>query len=69
MPRDHKSFPRVYVEADLAAGTPVTLDADQSNHLVNVLRLKQGDADLATGRVDIRRGQPTLAAQVREDRG
>jgi len=44
MPRDHKSFPRVYVEADLAAGTPVTLDADQSNHLVNVLRLKQGDA-------------------------
>jgi len=44
MPRDHKSFPRVYVEADLAAGTPVTLDTDQSNHLVNVLRLKQGDA-------------------------
>jgi 16S rRNA (uracil1498-N3)-methyltransferase len=51
MPRDHKSFPRVYVSADLAAGTPVTLDADQSNHLVNVLRLKEGDgAILFNGR-------------------
>ena len=46
MPRDYKSFPRVYVEADLAAGTPVALDADQSNHLVNVLRLKEGDATI-----------------------
>ena len=44
MPRDYKSFPRVYVEADLAAGRPVSLDADQANHLVNVLRLKEGDA-------------------------
>ncbi len=43
MPRDYKSFPRVYVSADLAADTPVMLDADQSNHLVNVLRLKEGD--------------------------
>src|SRR3569623_485542 len=44
MPRDYKSFPRVYVSAALAVDTPVTLDADQSNHLVNVLRLKEGDA-------------------------
>ena len=44
MPRDYKSFPRVHVEADLAAGRPVSLDADQANHLVNVLRLKEGDA-------------------------
>lgn len=44
MPRDYKSFPRVYVEAGLAAGAPVTLDADQANHLVKVLRLHEGDA-------------------------
>ena len=44
MPRQYKSFPRVFVGADLAAGTPVELDRDQANHLVNVLRLKEGDA-------------------------
>ena len=44
MPRDYKSFPRVFVDADLAAGVAVELDKDQANHLVNVLRLKEGDA-------------------------
>ena len=44
MPRDYKSFPRVHVEAALSPGAPVELDKDQANHLVNVLRLKEGDA-------------------------
>ena len=44
MPRDYKSFPRVHVEAALSPGTTVELDKDQANHLVNVLRLKPGDA-------------------------
>jgi len=44
MPRDYKSFPRVYVEAALSPGAAVELDKDQANHLVNVLRLKEGDA-------------------------
>ncbi|HVY51308.1 MAG TPA: 16S rRNA (uracil(1498)-N(3))-methyltransferase [Devosia sp.] len=44
MPRAYKSFPRVHVEAALAAGGPVTLDAEQANHLVNVLRLEEGDS-------------------------
>jgi len=44
MPRQYKSLPRVFVEARLSAGTPVELDRDQANHLVNVLRLTEGDA-------------------------
>ena len=44
MPRDYKSFPRVHVEAALSPGAPVLLDKDQANHLINVLRLKEGDA-------------------------
>lgn len=44
MPRTYKSFPRVFVESTLAAGAVVVLDKDQANHLVNVLRLKEGDA-------------------------
>jgi 16S rRNA (uracil1498-N3)-methyltransferase len=44
MPRTYKSFPRVYVAPDLAVGTTVELDKDQANHLVNVLRLGEGDA-------------------------
>ena len=44
MPRAHRSLPRVHVEADLAAGATVTLGAEASNHLVNVLRLAAGDA-------------------------
>jgi 16S rRNA (uracil1498-N3)-methyltransferase len=44
MPRDHKSFPRVFTDAPLAAGAAVELGRDPANHLVNVLRLKEGDA-------------------------
>lgn len=51
MPREYKSFPRVFTDRALAAGAPVSLDADQSNHLVNVLRLAEGDtAILFNGR-------------------
>jgi 16S rRNA (uracil1498-N3)-methyltransferase len=64
MPRDYKAFPRVYVPADLAGGVPVTLDADQSNHLINVLRLKQGDgAVLFNGRDGAWLGKITKAGK------
>jgi len=35
--------PRLYVDASLAAGTSVPLEAGQSHYLLNVLRLKAGD--------------------------
>jgi 16S rRNA (uracil1498-N3)-methyltransferase len=44
MPREYKSFPRVFIDAALSPGSPVELDREQANHLVNVLRLKEGDA-------------------------
>jgi 16S rRNA (uracil1498-N3)-methyltransferase len=44
MPRTHKSLPRLFVDAGLSAGATVELGKDQSNHLVNVLRLGEGDA-------------------------
>lgn len=44
MPREYKSFPRVFVAAALRAGSPVELDREQANHLVTVLRLKEGDS-------------------------
>jgi 16S rRNA (uracil1498-N3)-methyltransferase len=47
MPRAYKSFPRVFVDAALAAGGAVELGKDAANHLVNVLRLKQGDSAIA----------------------
>jgi 16S rRNA (uracil1498-N3)-methyltransferase len=51
MPRSYKSFPRVFVEASLGAAAVVELDKDHANHLVNVLRLKEGDgAVLFNGR-------------------
>ena len=43
MPSYDFRAPRLYLEADLAAGAGVPLDRDQANYLVNVLRLKQGD--------------------------
>jgi 16S rRNA (uracil1498-N3)-methyltransferase len=39
--------PRLYVDADLAAGALVPLDRDQSNYLGNVLRLPAGASVLA----------------------
>jgi 16S rRNA (uracil1498-N3)-methyltransferase len=47
MPRTYKSFPRLYVESDLASGALVEVGREQVNHLVNVLRLKEGDAVVA----------------------
>ena len=44
MPREYKSLPRVFVDAPLAPGAPVELGREPANHLVNVLRLKEGDA-------------------------
>jgi 16S rRNA (uracil1498-N3)-methyltransferase len=37
---------RLYVEADLAVGSPVALTRQQANYLLNVLRRKNGDAIL-----------------------
>jgi 16S rRNA (uracil1498-N3)-methyltransferase len=47
MPRTYKSFPRLYVEPDLSAGAVLEVGKNQVNHLVNVLRLKEGDAIVA----------------------
>src|SRR5690348_9982664 len=44
MPREYKSFPRIFVDAPLAPGASVELGRDAVNHLVNVLRLDEGDA-------------------------
>ena len=46
MPRYEFRSPRLYIEAPLAGGAEVPLDRDQANYLVNVLRLKAGDAVL-----------------------
>ncbi len=45
MPYDFKT-PRIYVESDLSAGGRAAADAAQANYLLNVLRLKDGDAIL-----------------------
>lgn len=44
MPREYKSFPRLFVDHPLAPGATIEAGRDQANHLVNVLRLKPGDA-------------------------
>lgn len=41
------SAPRLFLEAPLDAGTEIAPDKDQSNYLLNVLRLGDGDAVLA----------------------
>jgi 16S rRNA (uracil1498-N3)-methyltransferase len=43
MPRYEFRSPRLYLDAPLATGREVILDRAQANHLLNVLRLKQGD--------------------------
>jgi 16S rRNA (uracil1498-N3)-methyltransferase len=43
MPRQYKSLPRVFVDAPLAAGATIDLDKDKANHIVNVLRLREGE--------------------------
>jgi 16S rRNA (uracil1498-N3)-methyltransferase len=46
MPRCDIRTPRLYVDAPLAEGASITLDASQANYLGNVLRLKTGDGVL-----------------------
>ncbi|WIY53470.1 16S rRNA (uracil(1498)-N(3))-methyltransferase [Devosia sp. YIM 151766] len=43
MPRSHASLQRLYVEPDLAMGTALTLNKDQSLYLAAVLRKSVGD--------------------------
>ncbi len=65
--------PRLYVDAPLAKDGTVALDRDQANYMLNVLRLKQGDAVLLfNGRDGEWRGQiagagkKNVAAEVAE---
>lgn len=44
MPRSHKSFARLYVEADLRSHGTLTLGHDQTSYLLSVLRMKAGDS-------------------------
>ena len=46
MPRYDFKTQRLHVDADLAAGRPVPLDRAQSNYLLNVLRMSDGDTVL-----------------------
>ena len=46
MPHYDFRTPRVYLDAPLAAGHAVSFDRGQANYLLNVLRLKHGDAVL-----------------------
>jgi len=43
MPRYEFRLPRLHVEDGLAAGAQIALDRAQSNYLLNVLRMKDGD--------------------------
>jgi len=43
MPRTHAALPRLFVTADLAVGTQITLEKDQSLYLAAVLRKSVGD--------------------------
>lgn len=44
MPRAYKSFPRVFLDAPLAPAARLELDKDHANHLLNVLRMREGDS-------------------------
>ena len=46
MPMYDFNAPRLYVPCSLTAQTPFDLDRAQANYLLNVLRLKDGDAVL-----------------------
>lgn len=43
MPRTHKTLPRLFVDFPLTTDCEVTLERDQSNYLINVLRKRAGD--------------------------
>ncbi|MDB5506079.1 MAG: Ribosomal small subunit methyltransferase [Devosia sp.] len=42
MPRTYSKLKRLYIDADMTAGTELELDRDQSNYLLNVLRMQTG---------------------------
>jgi len=44
MPRTHKSLPRLYLDAPLAAGQRIALEREHTNYLLTVLRMKAGEA-------------------------
>lgn len=44
MPREHKALPRLFIEPALTAGGSISLGREQTNYLVNVLRMGEGDA-------------------------
>jgi 16S rRNA (uracil1498-N3)-methyltransferase len=46
MPRYEFRMPRLFVDVPLTAGATAMLDRNQANYLLNVLRLRQGDAVL-----------------------
>ncbi len=52
MPRYDFHTTRLYVEAPLTEAGEVTLNRDQANYLLNVLRLKHGDAVLLFNGID-----------------
>jgi len=59
--------PRLFVDADLAAGASVALDRNQGNYLGNVLRLSAGDAILVFNGRD-GEWQATISGRKRPDR-
>lgn len=73
MPRYDFRSPRLYVDGPLKPGLAIELDRDQANHLLNVLRMKRGDALLLfngrdgewSGRLT-GTGKRTLLAEARE---
>ncbi|HKS87087.1 MAG TPA: 16S rRNA (uracil(1498)-N(3))-methyltransferase [Pseudolabrys sp.] len=76
MPRYEFRTPRLYIKAALSAGGTVSLDRDQANYLLNVLRLKSGqdvlvfngrDGEWQASLMESGRRQATLAiaAQLR----
>ena len=59
--------PRLFLDADLAAGASVPLDRNQSNYLSNVLRLSAGDTILVFNGRD-GEWQATISGRKRPDR-
>ena len=73
MPKYDFRVPRLFVDADLAAGKTLALDRDQANYLINVMRLERGaEILLFNGRDGEWRarlagsGKRSLAAEARE---
>ncbi|HEV7601190.1 MAG TPA: 16S rRNA (uracil(1498)-N(3))-methyltransferase [Bradyrhizobium sp.] len=67
MPLADFDSPRLFVDADLAAGASVPLDRDQSNYLGNVLRLSAGGAILVFNGRD-GEWQAAISGRKRPDR-